>query len=229
MPRREGPHAIWDADGDPAELIEATVGDLVDRGARLHGEALALVYDEPQLGLDVRLTYRGLRDEARRLAKGLLAMGIAKGEHVAVFAPNLPEWVLLELALGMIGAVLVTVNPTFRAAELRYVIEQGDVTTLFLWPGGPDRAPLVALAELPPGLLRRAPVLMRGEAPGLGTLAAVIAGGAAISDDELDRRQASVRPDDPAQMQYTSGTTGFPKGALLTHRGILNNCALVAA
>jgi fatty-acyl-CoA synthase len=228
MPPRAGTLAIWDADENGPALVEATVGDLVDRGARLYGDAPALVYDDPQLGVELRLDYRGLRDEARRLAKGLMALGIERGEHVAVWAPNLPEWVLLELALGMIGAVLVTVNPLFRSAELRYVIEQGQVTTLFLWPGGPDRAPIAALAELPSGLLRRQPILMRGRAEGLGAFADVLARGDGISDAELDRRQAEVKPRDPAQIQYTSGTTGFPKGALLSHHGIINNAALVA-
>lgn len=228
MPRRSGPHAIWDADDDAAPLVEATIGGLVDRAAVLFGNSLALVYDDPEVGLDLALNYAELRYEVRRLAKGLLAMGIAKGEHVAIWAPNVPEWVLLELALGMIGAVLVTINPLFRADELRYIIEQGDVTTLFVSPGLGERAALGSLRALPPGLLRREPVIMRGAEAGFHALAAVAAEGESVADADLLGRQASVSPADVAQIQYTSGTTGFPKGAILSHRGIINNARLVA-
>jgi fatty-acyl-CoA synthase len=82
--------------------------------------------------LQLRLTYSQYRDEANRLAKGLLALGIEKGEHIAVWAPNVPEWALLQMALAKIGAVMVTVNTAYRAAELEYVLRQGDVTILFL-------------------------------------------------------------------------------------------------
>src|SRR5262249_18416459 len=85
MPRRSGPHAIWDAEEDATPLVEATIGGLVDRGAILFGPTAALVQDEPEVGIDLRLSFAELRYDVRRLAKGLLAMGIAKGEHVAVF------------------------------------------------------------------------------------------------------------------------------------------------
>jgi len=240
MARREGPDSIWDAEEGSVPLVELTIGDLVDRAAMLYGDAPALVYDDAALGVELELTFLEARAEARRVAKGLLALGIERGEHVAVWAPNLPEWVLLELSLGMIGAVLVAVNPLFRAAELRYVVEQGDVSTLFLWPGGGDRAPLAALEALPPGLLRRKPILLRGTADGVaaaqqprpgqvGTFAELVDAGSIVTDRDLDRRQAAVKPADAAQIQYTSGTTGFPKGAVLSHRSIINNARLVAA
>src|SRR5262249_23682365 len=119
-------------------------------------------------------------------------------------------------------------NPLFRSDELRYVIEQGDVATLFFAPGFGDRASLAAVAGLPAGLLRRPPLLMRG-GDSANTLAAVVAAGATVADVALERRQAQVSPSDAAQIQYPSGTTGFPKGALLSPRGIINNARLVAA
>src|SRR5262245_43085201 len=119
--------AIWDAETFGPQTIDVTIGDLLDRQAQAHPAKEALVYHYPEIGLQRRLTYAGLQDEANRVAKGLMALGVRAGEHVAVLATNLPEWVLLEMALAKIGAVLVTVNTNFRQAELEYVLRQADV------------------------------------------------------------------------------------------------------
>jgi fatty-acyl-CoA synthase len=127
-----GDKAIWEAETFGEQLIDVTVGDFLDRQAEAAPDKEALVYRYPEIGVNVRLTYAGLRDEANRVARGLMALGIGLGDHVALLASNLPEWVLLEMALAKIGAVLVTVNTNFRQAELEYVLRQADVHTLVL-------------------------------------------------------------------------------------------------
>src|SRR3989441_9956464 len=128
----QGNRAIWEAESRGIELINLTIGELFDRQCEANADKEALVYNYPEIGLDLRLTFRQYQDEANRLAKGLLALGIEKGEHVAVWATNVPEWAMLEIALAKIGAVLVTVNTNYRAAEIEYVLKQGDITTLFM-------------------------------------------------------------------------------------------------
>src|SRR5260370_1021975 len=131
----KGNQAIWEAESRGVDLINLTIGELFDRQCNAIRDKEALVYNYPEIGLDLRLTFRQYQDEANRLAKGLLALGIEKGEHVAVWATNVPEWVMLEIALAKIGAVLVTVNTNYRSAEIEYVLKQGDITTIFMIEG----------------------------------------------------------------------------------------------
>ncbi len=211
-----------------------TIGDLFDRVARGAGDREAFVF--PDRG--VRLRYREALERTNQLAKGLMGLGIDQGDHVAVWATNWPEWVLLQLATAKIGAVLVTVNPAYRASELAYVLEQSDATTLFLIDGFRGAVYPDVLAECcpeirnaRPGRLasRRFPLLKRValfdglESPGMLTWSDVLAAGAGITDHLLRRRQESVAPEDPVNIQYTSGTTGFPKGAELTHVNLVTN------
>ena len=112
-----GDRAIWEAESRGIELLDLTIGELFDRQCEANADKEALVYNYPEIGLDLRLTYRQYQEEVNRLAKGLLALGIEKGEHVAVWATNLPEWVMLEVALAKIGAVLVTVNTNCRVSS----------------------------------------------------------------------------------------------------------------
>src|SRR5215212_7210279 len=128
----KGDKAFWEAESRGIELIKLTIGDLLDQQAEAMPDKEALVYNYPEIGLNLRLTYGQYRNEANRIAKGLLALGIQKGENVAVWATNAPEWILLELALAKIGAVLVTVNTNYRAGELEYALRQGDVAALFM-------------------------------------------------------------------------------------------------
>src|SRR5262249_47970927 len=114
--------ALWEAETEGLELVNLTIGDLLDQQAEAFADAEALVYRDPEFGLDLRLTHSQYRAEANRVAKGLLALGILPGEHIAVWATNVPEWALLQMAAAKIGAVLVTVNTNYRAAELEYVL-----------------------------------------------------------------------------------------------------------
>ena len=124
--------AHWEAEPFGTELIELTLGDLLDRRAEEVPDKEALAYCYPEFGLDFRMNYRQYRDTVNQLAKGLMALGIEKGDHIAVWATNVPGWVFLEMAVSKIGGVLVTINTNYRAAEIEYALRQGDIKALFL-------------------------------------------------------------------------------------------------
>ena len=232
--------ALWEAESRGIQLIDFTIGELFDRQCELRPNKEALVYSYPEIGLDLRLTYRQYKEKVDRLAKGLLALGIQKGEHVAVWASNVPEWVFLEIALAKIGAVLVTVNTNCRVSEIEYVLRQGDITTLFTIEAFRDNSYLESLYRIVPELkdltdpiqerlqsaalpvLKRVVLIQDRAHPGMMLYSQVEALAEEISDETLTERQEGLDPHDVIQMQYTSGTTGFPKGVMLTHYGINN-------
>src|SRR5499426_3185303 len=128
----KGDLAYWEAEDFGVELIDLTLGDLLDQRADDLPGKEALVYDYPEIGLELRLTYSQYREVVNRLAKGLIALGVEEGDQVAVWATNVPEWIFLQLALAKIGAVIVTVNTNYRATEIDYTLRQGDISTIFL-------------------------------------------------------------------------------------------------
>jgi fatty-acyl-CoA synthase len=197
-----------------AELAEVSVGELLSATARRTPERVALVAGA---GTDERRewTYAELYEDARRLAMALLER-FRVGEHVAIWMPNRAEWVLLELAAGLAGLVIVTVNPAFRAAEAKYVLAQSRAVGLFMVPEYRGSDLTAALAEI------------RAELPHLREV--VLADDLAdFAEHAPERELPQVPADAPAQIQYTSGTTGFPKGAVLRHRGVVNNARLMGA
>ncbi|HEX2914905.1 MAG TPA: AMP-binding protein [Chloroflexia bacterium] len=238
--------AVWEAESGDFELVDMTIGDMLDRQALAFPDKEALVYNYPEMGLNLRQTYPQFRDEANRVAKGLLALGIARGEHVAVWGPNLPQWLYLQMGLAKIGAVLVTVNPAYRVQELEYVLRQADVTTLFMVEEVRGNSFLQSVYQLAPELksisdpgkeelksavlpaLKRVGLMSDTPQPGLLTFSQLLELGNAISDEALAARQASVTPRDTTIIMYTSGTTGFPKGAMLSHYSVLNAARLCA-
>lgn len=241
----KGDRAIWEAETEGVELLNVTIGHLLDQQVKMRPDKEALVYNYPEIGLNLRLSFRQFRDEVDRLSKGLMALGIAKGDHVAVWAPNVPEWIFLQLALARIGAVMVTVNTAYKASELEYVLHQGDITTLFMTEELRGNSYLDSVYSIVPEiknltdplsqplqsekLPRLKHVVLIGNTPSPGTLlySQVVALGQNISDEALEERRASVTPQDVAMIMYTSGTTGFPKGAMLTHYNVVNTMQTV--
>lgn len=242
--------SYWQAETNGKPLLEMTVGDVLDWRAEQSPAREALVYSNyPEFGdaLDLRWTYQEYRERVDEVARGLLALGFKKGEHIAVWAVNLPEWPLLQLAAAKTGLVLVTINPAYRASELEYVLKQGDVTALFFMARLRDHNCLETVSSLVTPAPQngevsseRLPLLryvcLLGATPPTSTLThhdwrpalfrELVAHGESVSDETLSARQADVHPEDAAMIQYTSGTTGAPKGAVMRHRGIVNNAAL---
>ena len=240
--------SYWQAEQEERDLLDTTIGNLLDRQAKAFPDREALVYScYPEFGtaLDIRWTYREYHERANAVAKGLLALGLDKGEHIAVWAANLPQWPLLQLAAAKAGLVLVTINPVLRAAEVEYILKQGDIRALFLMARVRDHDCLATIRALTTPskqagevtseqLPRLRSVCLLGAPPAHKQphddddwqpllFDEMIARGERISDVALGERQASVMPFDSAMLLYTSGTTGSPKGALLTHQSLLNN------
>src|SRR5262249_21299625 len=160
--------------------------------------------------------------DVRTAARALLALGVRRGEHVGVWSTNWPQWVVLQFATAEIGAVLVTINPAYRAHELAYVVKQADLVALFLTDCFKSSDYFALLAEATSDesfpMLRSVVSIRPAKSLGMLNWDEFLAEADQAREGELDRAAAAVRPDDVAGIQYTSGTTGFPKGAMLTHR-----------
>ena len=215
-------------------LQSLTLGQILDRIVAAHGERDALVY----VDRDFRLTYNEFAKVVDQLAKGLMALGIQKDEKVAVWATNIPYWVALQFATAKIGAVLLTVNTNYKTAELAYLLEQSDTQTLFIIDGYQDTDYIQTVYDLVPELksqergrlqtdrfpqLKRVCFLGQEKHRGMYSIPEIMALEPMISDDQYLARQAELDPHDVVNMQYTSGTTGFPKGVMLSHYNIGNN------
>jgi fatty-acyl-CoA synthase len=201
-------------------LLGETIGASVRRVAAGHPEAEVLV-DVPT---GRRWTYAAFDAETDTLARGLIAAGLAAGDRVGIWAPNCAEWVLLQYATAKAGIILVTVNPAYRSHELGYVLRQAGVRVLVSaerFRTGDYRA---MIDEVRPGLAELEDVIYLGT-PRWDALfeAGVGLAGGSGGGDVLAEREAGLSFDDPINIQYTSGTTGFPKGATLSHHNILNN------
>lgn len=222
--------------GSEKELLWMTIGEVIKKTAADYPENDAVV----SVWLNKRYNYKELYTMCCQAAKGFMNLGVSKGDKVAVWATNCPEWVIAQVATAMIGAILVPVNPAFREHELEYTLQDSESQTLLLiekfktsdyvtmfynvCPEAKECEPgHIHSKNLPH--LRNVVVLSETPRPGMYTWSDLLAG--TISDRDLEKRAASLDPDDIINIQYTSGTTGFPKGASLTHFNIVNNAYLV--
>lgn len=207
-----------------SSLKDLTLGQLLDKQASNNPKNDALVFPD----LNYRRTYKEFKDEVDKATKSLIALGVKKGEHIGIFATNCPEWVILQFAAAKSGAVLVNINPALKTHELKYILEQGDITTVFVT----EQFKSQSMIEIINGLtsntdqlpfLKNTITISSKDYSGHLKWSDFLELSTRISDHELDERQSSISPNDIVNIQYTSGTTGNPKGAQLTHFGILNN------
>src|SRR4051794_1763659 len=198
-------------------LRAETIGDSLDRTAARHGDRDALV----EFATGRRFSYTGFTAEVDALAHGLLRLGIAKGDRVGIWAPNCAEWMQLQYATAKIGAILVCINPAYRTHELQYVLVQAGVRLLVAGPAVKKSDYAAIIAEVAPASPALAQVVLIGSAEWDALPAR------AGDPSPLAAHQAALDPHDAINIQYTSGTTGNPKGAPLSHHNILNNTHII--
>ncbi|WP_216217650.1 AMP-binding protein [Amycolatopsis aidingensis] len=196
-------------------LLGDTIGDNLDRTVAAHPDRDALV--DRAAGL--RWTYRELAAEVDALALGLLDLGVRKGDRVGIWSPNRAEWTFLQYATAKIGAILVNINPAYRAHELEFVLNQAGVSLLVAAESFKTSDYAGMIEEVRP----RCPELARVVLLGSEAWDRLLADGRRADPARLAEAAAGLSADDPINIQYTSGTTGFPKGATLSHHNILNN------
>ncbi|MDQ1276921.1 MAG: hypothetical protein QG610_2500, partial [Euryarchaeota archaeon] len=216
------------------DLIEDSLGKYFEKQVAVDPDHEFMVYPDRNL----RFTYGQFNERVNNLAKGLLAIGIKKGDHVGIWAKNVPDWLTFMFATSKIGAVLVTVNTAYRSHEVEYVLKQSDMKALALIDSFREVDYLEIINELVPELKssergrlksKKFPFLKsiiyvgQEKHRGMYNTAELMLLGSHYPDDELNEILASVSGDDVVNMQYTSGTTGFPKGVMLTSKNILNN------
>ncbi len=217
-------------------LLTGTIPEILAAAVAAFPEREAAVFADRGL----RWTWSGFAAGVDRLATGLLDLGVAKGDRVGIWAPNRPEWLLTQFATARIGAILVNVNPAYRVGELEFALRKVGCKALILADAFKTSDYLGMIQRLAPELATAKPGALRAEK--LPELRAVIRMGAGTTPgmlgfdalaatpadpDRLAAASAALRPDDPINIQFTSGTTGLPKGATLTHRNIVNNAHFV--
>lgn len=240
--------------GGSEPLVGETVDDLFRRIAAAHAQREACV----SLHQNRRLSYAELDALVERVARGLLAMGVARGDRVGVWGNNTVEWLALELGTARIGALMVNINPAYRVSELRHALRLAEVNFVFFMPAFRSSDYLGMIRELvpeaehpgpdfPTGPLDRLDAHLFPHLRGLVVFdpadlgrterfsaripawAEFLGAGRGVTDDAMDSRRAGLDPDDPINIQFTSGTTGFPKAVVLTHFNIVNNARAIAS
>lgn len=222
------------------DLMNKTIGQLLEEVAGKYPNNDAVVFP----GQNLRYSYEAFDRHCRQVAKGLMKLGIEKGDHLAVWTSNQPEWLSAQFATGKMGAVLVTVNTNFQTSELEYLLSHSDATTLILMESYKGTSYVDMLYTIVPELKTSEPGKLRSESlpylrnviilgekrfPGMFLWSDILKLELGEDDQKLDKRQSELHPDDVINMQYTSGTTGYPKGVMLSHYNLINNANSIAA
>src|SRR5262245_30872781 len=215
-------------------LLGETLGQCLDRTATLFPDRDALV----SCHQNQRFTYRQLREEVERIARGLLAAGVERGDRIGIWSPNRTEWMITQYASAKLGAILVNVNPAYRLRELEHALRNSGVSVLITARRFRNTDYVAILTELlPESVTTRGATIRYDRIPTLRTIVylgadpepggmsweQLAAAGNQVPESQLRAGEANLQFDDPVNIQYTSGTTGLPKGATLSHHNLLNN------
>ncbi len=220
------------------QMLDITMGRLLEQRVREFPDLDAVVY--PHQG--IRWSWTQFNSIVDRAARGFLAMGVKKGDHVAIWATNHPEWLICQFATAKIGAVLVTVNTNYKIFEAEYLLKQSDSTTLVLIEGFKDSHYVEIIQQLCPELqttepgklvsekfpfLKNVILIGKDRQPGMYLFDDLYEMAGGVEADKLEEIQLGLDPHDVINMQYTSGTTGFPKGVMLTHYNVINDGKMI--